>query len=153
MKAIALLDHVVTRLAAIRTSNGYATDAGARVYRVILGMPIPEDLTLPALFLRLDSAGIQTTNKVKRADTVSTLALTIEGAVAVTVQSPPDTALLTLLNDIRTSLLNESAFTGLLYGIDPLQLSDASFRLPEGGATMATVIQPFTLSFAERYTL
>jgi len=153
MKALALLERVITRLTAIRTGNGYATEAGSRVYRMILGMPIPDDLILPALFLRLDSAGLQATNKIKRGDTVSTLALTIEGAVAVTTQTPPDTALLTLLNDIRRALLADDAFAGLLHGLDPLQLGEASFRLPEGGAALATVIQPLTFSFAERYTL
>lgn len=153
MKALDILARVEARLAAIRTPAGYATNAGLRVYRTVMGMPLPESLIFPALFLRLDGAGISSTNKIKRTDTVSSLTLTIEGAVAVTTQVTPDTALLTLLADIRATLLADDAFTGLLYGIDPLTLAEASFRLPEGGAALATVIQPLTVSFAERYIL
>lgn len=152
-KADTILTVVAAQLATIRTENGYHTNAGLYVHRTLLGMALPENLSYPALFLRLDGAGITTTNKIKRADTVSTLTLTIEGAVAVTTQTAPDTALLTLLNDIRTAILAEDAFTGLLYGVDPLQLNNASFRLPEGGANLATVIQPLSISYAERYVL
>lgn len=151
MKALDILERIETRLAAIRQANGYATNAGLHLYRMVLGMPLPEDLTLPALFLRMDGCGVTTTNKIRRADTVSTLTLTVEGAVAVTTQTAPDAALLTLLNDIRVAILAEDAFAGLLYGVDPLQLNDASFRLPEGGANLATVIQPLSISYAERY--
>lgn len=153
MKAVDLLNRVAARLALIRTADGYATDAGARLYRVIVGMPLPESLTLPALFLRIESAEVTAINRIRSADTVGTLTLVVEGAVAVVGQTAPDTALLALLGDIRASLLAEDAFAGLLNGIDPIRISSASFRLPEGGNALATVIQPLTLTFSERYSI
>lgn len=152
MKSTDLLTALLARLALIRKSAGYQTDAGLRVYRTLIGMPVPENLTLPALFVRLDDAGLPTLNKLRRLDTVSTLTVTVEGAVAVTGTTPVDASLLALLYDIRAALLAEDAFTGLLHGLDSLTFDSARFQLPDGGNALATVSQPLTLTYSERYT-
>lgn len=153
MKAVDILNRVVTRLETIRTSAGYHTDAGLRVYRTILGMPLPEDLILPAIMVRMDAATVEATNRINRVDARETMALIVEGAVAVTGQTEPDTALLHLLWDLRTALMADTTLPTLLHGIEPIQLGAASFRLPEGGNALAVVVQPITFLYTERYAL
>lgn len=153
MKTGAILTALLTQLATIRPANGYHTDAGLRVHRLLLGMPLPEALVLPALWVRLDGATVEASNRMARLDTRETLSLVIECAVAINNTTPPDQALLELLWDVRAALAQESALVGLLHGLEGLTLDAASFRLPEGGASLAVVIQPVTLRFAERYAL
>ena len=153
MKTTSILSALLSRLATIRVTNGYHSDAGLRVYRMLMGMPLPESLVLPALFVRLDGVSLDTMNQTQRRDVRETLRVVIEGAVPVINTTAPDDALLNLLFDVRTALLAETAFVGLLHGLDPMALDEASFRLPEGGASLAVVIQPVTFRYAERYTL
>lgn len=147
-KADTILTAVAAQLATIRTANGYHTNAGLYVHRTLLGMALPENLSYPALFLRLDGLDI---SNLEYRDTRCSLSVTVEGAVSISGQSAPDSALLLLLWDIRAALLVETAFKGLLHGSKRIAPASASFRLPEGGQSIAMVIQPFTLNFAERY--
>lgn len=153
MKTASVLTALLARLATIRVTNGYHSDAGLRVYRTLLGMPLPEALTLPALFVRLDGVSMDAMNQTRSSDVRETFRVVIEGAVPVINTTAPDEALLNLLFDVRTALLAETAFSGLLHGIDPIAMEAASFRLPEGGAALAVVVQPVTFRYAERYTL
>lgn len=145
MKAKDVFARLSDLLRLIRKANGFRTNAGLSVHFAIQGMPAPEDLTVPAIFVAMDGLSWDS-SQYSRA--LVTLRFSISGAVAV---DSPMGDLLDLAWDIRAACSADGAFAGLLHGANAVQFSEARFQLPENGNNLAEVSQPVSFTFAEHY--